>query len=262
MAVREMTLRRYWKIVWLSGLGVLAAPAAAEAVETWEISAGPGFVMTPRDLGSRHERYLPIPDLAVTWRNRLFFDGRRGFGAYAWHDDDSELGASLGFRTGRNERHDARLRGLGKIDDAATANLFGRLRVAGLVDVSLTLSRDLGGSEGTTGSLDVGSYIPFTERFTLIPTLTATLQDRTFARRWFGIDAAQSQRSGLPEYAASDGIQSWAATAVLIYQLSPRWSLAQTLSLAYLAGPGAHSPVTDLRLQPTVAVSLSYRFRP
>ncbi|MBL8835066.1 MAG: MipA/OmpV family protein, partial [Alphaproteobacteria bacterium] len=195
----------------------------------------------------------------ITYRNTIFLNGREGFGVYAYRDRLITLGASIWMRGGRDEDDSDRLRGLGDIDTAAQARVFGRLAI-GRARVGATLARDLGGSDGFTIDLNLSAdFRPF-ERLTVSPGVGTTIGDNRYVMTWFGVTPSQAARSTLPAYDAGAGFVSLTGFVRANYALTDHWGIGAVVAVQRLLGDAADSPITERRTSPSGILSLSYRF--
>lgn len=245
------------------GLGIAQTPGgaagSAPAAPDWSIRLGAGVGAVPRYPGARDYRVVPLPDVDITYRNTVFLSGRDGFGIYAYRDRLITLGASIWMRGGRDEDDGDRLRGLGDIDTAAQARVFGRLAI-GRARLGATLARDLGGSDGFTVDLNLSTdFRPF-ERLTISPGIGTTIGDNRYTQAWFGVTPAQAARSTLPAFDAGAGFVSVTGFVRANYALTDHWSVGSMVAVQRLLGDAADSPITERRTSPTGFLSLSYRF--
>lgn len=235
------------------------AAGGAPTAPDWSIRLGAGVGALPRYPGARDYRAVPLPDVDITYRGTIFLNGRNGFGVNAYRDRLITLGASIWMRGGRDEDDGDRLRGLGDIDTAAQARVFGRIAI-GRAQLGATLARDLGGSDGFTVDLNLSAdFRPF-ERLTISPGIGTTIGDNRYVQTWFGVTPAQAARSTLPAYDAGAGFVSVAGFVRATYALTDHWSVGSIVAVQRLLGDAADSPIVERRTSPTGILSLSYRF--
>lgn len=221
--------------------------------------AGAGVVLAPRYPGAGSYRLRVLPDLRLRWGGRFFLDTRNGLGLYLLENERYAFGASIHVRPGRDEDDAPRLNGLGDIDTAAQARLFGRAALGRLV-LGAAAGRDLGASEGAT--VDVSAALPYrmSAEITLTPALSARYSDSKYTAAWFGVSAAQSQRSGLPVYRASSGFTSTSALLAARYRINARVSLNLFAGVVQLLGDAADSPLVEEDAWAVGGVTLQYEF--
>jgi outer membrane protein len=77
---------------------------------------------------------------------------------------------------------------------------------------------------------------------------------------FFGVDAEQNARSGLPAFDAKNGISNIRVSVGANYQFDRHWSVGARFSAARLRGDAADSPITEKASQNTTGVFVVYRF--
>jgi len=82
-----------------------------------------------------------------------------------------------------------------------------------------------------------------------------------YMRTFFGVDAAQSARSGLPVFATGAGVRDRHLNAIVTCKLDDHWTANGSVTIARLHGNAADSPITQRRQQTTAMASVTYRFR-
>ncbi|HYE48317.1 MAG TPA: MipA/OmpV family protein [Azospirillaceae bacterium] len=246
-----------------------AVPMAAErdrppASGDWSLRVGVLAAVAPDYEGSDRYEAVPLPDIEITYGDRLFLD-RRGLGATLVATDSVRAGVALGYGKGRREKENSDLRGLGSVGDTATGTVFGAYR-AGPLTVSLDVTGDvLGeGSEGMTATLGASYAAELSDRLLLVAGPSLTWADGNHMRAFFGVSPEQARRSRLPAYRAGAGLQKAGAGVQGIYRLSDQWSATALAGYARLLGDAADSPLVRRdgdRDQLAGGLGLSYRFR-
>ena len=230
-------------------------------------AVGGGVAVVPRYPGSdRHEtRFIPVISFSF---GRFFVGGDPGGGAGGglglrfYGDQRWTFGAALSpeFGAAREESDDPRLQGLGDIDGTVRATLFAAYRYAWL-GLRASVSPDIGGErQGTLARLDLVARHAATERLHFSAGPGVTWASGQYARTFFGIDAGQSARSGLPQHAAGRGINSVRLSIGVNYVMSTTWTVGARAARGLLVGDAADSPVTASRAQDTFATFLAYRY--
>jgi outer membrane scaffolding protein for murein synthesis (MipA/OmpV family) len=231
------------------------------ASEGGHADVGPGLVVTPAYPGSDQQDVLPIPLVDIQYGRSLFLNSRQGFGVYFINGKALQLGASAGYRRGRDHEDDAILENLPDVDFAGVARLFVKYN-AGPIVLGAAVGRDLGGSSGLTVDVDASWRITLSSRMHGSLGLQSSFGNDKFMQTWFGITPEQSHASGLTEHHASAGVKSVGATASLGYELTPRWRLTSAITYDLLMGDAADSPVVQRKGMPTFALGASYHFFP
>jgi MipA family protein len=228
----------------------------------WKVRLGAGAAIQPRFEGSADFRAFPLPFVDVTYNDQVFLSTENGLGFYLINSDSFVLGVSGNYAFGRDEKEDGRiLRGLGDIDAAVRARLFGSYFI-GPVELTAGVSRDLGGSEGFLA--DVGAYIgyPISPRLGVRGGVSATYADDTHMESFFGVSATQAARSvvGLPAFEAQEGFKRVDASLGAEYKLSDNWFIAVSGGVGFLIGDAKDSPITQEDTIPFGVVGVGYRF--
>jgi outer membrane scaffolding protein for murein synthesis (MipA/OmpV family) len=239
-------------------------PAAQE--NRWRVAVGGGLIRAPKFPGSDSQRTLALPFVAAS-RGRFYVGGdpaagsAGGIGMSLYRDVHWRIAAGLSADLGhRKESDDSRLTGLGDVKRTASAVaaasytyewLTTRLRVA--TDV-------LGHDQGTLARLDLIARFRPGERWTLFAGPGATWADRRYTQTFFGVDAEQSARSGLPQFDAGAGWNSVRFSEGVNFRIDPRWTLGAFGSMSRLRGDAVHSPITEDRSQFVLGIFLAYRF--
>ena len=132
---------------------------------------------------------------------------------------------------------------------------FGRyvLRASAGSDIS-------GNDQGTIARFDAIARFRPSERLTLSAGPGITWADSEYTRTFFGVDADQSARSGLPQYEAKSGLNSARFSLGATYQITGDWSAGAFFTAARLQGDAADSPVTQDKSQNSAAAFINYRF--
>ena len=252
-------------------LTALAATTAAHAQPTadnqWNVTLGLGVISTPEYPGSDHQKVLPAPVLVAN-HGRWFLGALPttgvpfGVGYDLVQTPQWRFGVAVGsgFAQPREESDDARLAGLGDIDATAQLAAFGSY-TAGWATVRAAITTDIGGNgHGTFGLLDVDGRYPVNDRLTLSAAPGVTFSDRRHQQTFFGIDTAQSVRSGRPEYRPGGGLHALRFAVGADYRFTRQWGLGARAVFTSLRGDPADSPITQDTNQNTFSVFTTYRF--
>lgn len=267
---RRSAGQNYLRSAVVPALLVMAVPVCAAGAEperrgNWSVTLGAGALLTPEYEGSDEMTVEPIPFVSVEWKDRVFFDVRRGLGVNVIRTDRFTMGLALGYRPGRDEDDNDRLRGLGDIDDAAQGNLFasyelGRYRGLGTVSIGAELEQDFGGGDGMTISPGIAFDHQLSNSVSLSTGLSATWASDDEMSTYFGITPEQAARSGLQAYEAEAGFKRADLDLALTWQISDRWFTRTHAGVGYLMGDAADSPITVEKVQPQVGFFVGYRF--
>ncbi len=250
----------------------IAGPAFAQAdtpppfEDAWKFRLGVGVGSQPKFPGSDGQRTRAIPVLSAEY-GRFFIGGTpgagspAGVGVFLLRESGWSVGAGLGatLTNPRKESDSPRLKGFGDVDKTASGSMFVNYDWRWLAVHSI-VQTDIGGKkEGTTASLELAGRLPLgTLMLSAGPGLTWA--DHKYQQTFFGVDAAQSQASGLPAYDAKSGINSVRLNLGANYQISPRWGLGAHAAVGRLTGSATNSPITESKNQNSFALITSYGF--
>ena len=235
--------------------------------DSWRFALGGGVVSTPKFPGSKDLKTEVVPLISATY-GRFFVGGVPGSGTPAgvgvnlYQDSHWRFGAAISgdIVTPRKESDDSHLRGLGDINRTARAGVFASYTYDWLSVRANVASDILNKKQGTVAGLEVeASYHP-TDRLTLTAGPGITWADSRYMRTFFGVDAEQSARSGLPAFDPKNGISNVRFSVGANYKFDPHWSVGARFSAAKLRGGAADSPITEKASQNTTGVFVVYRF--
>lgn len=285
------------------GLSVLALPAFAadlqepaqqgfpeltidEPKPDWTVTVGGGALYAPAFLGSDKMKVLPIPYVAVNWRDTVLLDPK-GLTVNALDTYGFRAGPVLRYSMGRDTKDDRKtLNGLGDLAPTLDAGGFiayeplpwleaavelrrSVLKLKDSRDKSLNrfgLNEKIKAAEGWTGDFTLGVKAPplLDHRLMLGAAAKATWFDESYMRSVFGVSAAQSGRSGLKTFRPSGGIASVGISADATYLLTEKAAFTLTGSYDRLVGEAAKSPIVTggrgSKNQYSVGAFVTYRF--
>ena len=257
-------------IVAVSSANVNAAEPSDQAgpsADAWQFTVGLGAATQPRYPGSAERKSSGFPVLSATY-GRYFIGGvpgagvPAGIGAYLAQNDHWRVGVGLGgsFEKPRQETDSPRLRGLGDIDRTALGAVF-----ASYSDSWWTLRgnllTDVGGKQqGTRLSLGAEARYPVSDTITLSAGPSVTWADAKYTQTFFGVNAAQSARSGLAVRTAKAGLNSVGFSVGANMRLSSNWGIGVFASTNRLRGDAAGSPVTEKVSQSQAGMFAAYTF--
>lgn len=224
----------------------------------WTLIVGAGASYEPKYEGSEEFEVSPIPFVVFTYGDWLEINPG-GISVTPYKDNGFSISGNVGYETGREEDDGDRLRGLGDIDFAATVGA--KLAYEwGPVELYASADQTINGSESLIGKFGVEYSAPVTERLILGAKAEATIANDKHMQAYFGIDAAQAVRSGLPEYKAEAGLKRIDISASATYALSEHWLVRGEAGVGVLTGDAADSPIVEEKVQPSVSAFVGYKF--
>lgn len=226
----------------------------------WVVRLGAFGLVTPKYQGSDQHKIRAFPVIDIEYKEIFFLNPVKGLGAWLWSGSNTRVGASLAYRSGRDEDDSSRLEGLGDIDGGMTTNVY-------LEWNSRPWSADLHYSRQVTGD-DTGSLLDLSAGYGfrlvgpvfLKPSLKLRLADSDYNQSYFGVSSRQSVNSGLPAYDASGGVNSVGAGLFGMMLLSKHWSLQTILNYERLLGDAEDSPVVQSKHQLRGGLGFTYQF--
>lgn len=244
-----------------------AAQATAPATDAWQISAGGGVVSRPLYAGSSQRKVSGFPIFSAQ-RGRYFVGSLpgagvpAGAGAYLVQDEHWHLGVGVGgdFDKPRKESDSPRLAGLGDIHASAFGTVFAHYDQRWF-SVRGGLLTDIGGNgQGTRATLGLEARVPLGDSLMLSAGPSIGWADSRYTQTHFGIDAAQSARSGRPVYTAAGGVNTVGLNVGLRWQPAPAWSVGAMVGGNRLRGDAALSPLVERKTQQSYVLFAAYRF--
>lgn len=226
--------------------------------KNWSLILGAGAIYEPEYEGGDEFEVQPVPIVVFTYGEWLEIDPR-GVTITPFRRDGFALAAKVGYEGGRDEDDADRLDGLGDIDFAATVGAKASYSWNGF-EVYATIDQTIDGSESLIGTIGAEYQAPVTERLILGAGVEAVIANDKHMEAYFGVNAAQAARSGLPEYKAEAGLKRVNVSASATYMLSENWLVRGEASLGILTGDAADSPIVEEKLQPSTSLFVGYKF--
>jgi len=212
-------------------------------------------------MGSDERRTRAYPAIDYRWANGWFAGTTNGIG----YNFSRQAGVQYGLRMtadfGRDESRSPVLRGLGDVDARAELGAFYNLQPT--ANTFVTSSLRYGSGQGRDGLLiDVGAGVtaPLSPAWRVGAGVAATWANAEYTQSYFGVDAAQSARSGLGLYQASAGVRDVRVSVSATYAISPRASATAGLSFSRLQGDAANSPIVRDRAGVNGVLAVTYAF--
>lgn len=230
------------------------------------VSLGMGVALRPDYAGSRSQTLMALPVVDVRYRDTLFLSttgGLPSLGANLVNDGTWRVGPVVRLRFPRQEKANAVLRGMGDVDWTPELGGFVEYR-AGFFRLGGEIRRGVGDHDGVVAELRADAVARPADGLTLSFGPRLNLGDESFTRRYFGVDALQSARTGYGLHRPGGGVTSVGAAVFASYALTSRLSLTGIVEFNRLQGGAADSPLVrggrgDAN-QVFTALSLTYSF--
>lgn len=247
---------------------------APQAADDWTMTVGVAALVTPSWLGSNDITLSLVPDVRVNYRDDIFASIPEGLGWNAINSNGWKIGPVVKVRFGRDEDDGGSpfliaggsddLEGMGDIDPSAELGGFVEKRFGNRDQwrIRTEVLQGFGGHDGIVAhaSLDhrarLGRVIAnFGPRITIV--------GEDFMDTYYGINDAQSGRTGLAPYDADGGILTYGLGGSAVLPLSRSSALTAFGTVENLGGEAAHSPLVEdrgQRFQFAVGLGYGYRF--
>lgn len=224
-------------------------------------TVGVALRVGPEYQGSNDTRVSLMPSIDYSWRNGWFAGVLNGVGYNASSRPDLAYGVRLTPNFGRKEHRSDDLRGMGDIDARAELGVF--FNVSPIRELSLNSSLRYGSGNSRKGLvLDLGASWSrsVSQDLRLTASLATSWVNADYQRSFFGVDASQALRSGYASYAPGAGFKDLRLGALVVYRLSPSWSLTGTASYSSLLGDAKASPLVRDRAGFSGLLAAGYHF--
>ncbi|MBO9695132.1 MAG: MipA/OmpV family protein [Sphingopyxis sp.] len=221
------------------------------------ITIGIGGLYAPAYRGGDDYRFQPLPVVNVKW-NRFFVNFQDGIGADLVDSGDVTIGVGLtpvgGYRA--KDAPD----GIGKLSLGLGGRGFVKLRQGGF-EATLGATKVItGNTGGVIADASLAYPITASDKLTLIPSIGTTWADGKHNNRYFGVTAAQSAASGLPQYRAGSGLVDAKAGLTVVYRLTDRIGVMAVGGVSSLLGDAKDSPIVYHKTQPYGLFAVTYSF--
>ncbi|SFC61491.1 Outer membrane scaffolding protein for murein synthesis, MipA/OmpV family [Kosakonia oryzae] len=244
---------------------VFSAHADDDTAAQNAFTLGIGGQYAPRYSGSDKQRLQMVPVIQARW-NALFFDSQKGLGYDLQADNGLYFEHTLGYGLGRADSNSGwrdganNLKGMGNID--ATLN------TAMAVGWSITPWLNIEGK--ATLPLTDGQGVQYQTSLALIPLQTASdtlafqsaalFGDSRYMNTFYGVNRAQSLRSGYARYAAASGFYGVNSDLTWNHQFDEHWGAMISVGYSWLSDHAADSPLVQRRNEGSGVLAILYTF--
>lgn len=230
---------------------------AFAVLHEWNVVVGAAAIVAPEYEGSDKFKVVPFPIVSASYGDWLHLDAR-GLTANVYTSNGFRVGVRGGYELGRKEDDSDYLAGLGDIDMGGVIGGVASYQT-GPFKVYAEIDKTLGGSDGLTGTLGASASHKY-DCFIFSADTSATFADDNYMEAYFGVNASQSARSGLPQYDAKAGLKRVDLKASVTYVITENWSVTGTAGAGLLMGDAKDSPIVKDKVQPFAMMGLAYRF--
>lgn len=253
----------------------VAQPANGQA--GWQFGVGGGTMFAPTYVGDDDYQLSLLPNIQIRYGDRFFASVQDGLGYNLINEQNWRAGPIARIAFPRQEDGDqpfaiagdnsTDLIGLG--DVSATAELGGFVEYrTGPVSTRLEARQGVNGHEGFVSDISVNYG---GRSFALGPPIIYSFGPRlrlvgdNFQSAYFGVDAAQSAASGLPQFDAGGGLHSYGVGGAVILPITRDNSASAVFVAGYdrLAGDAADAPLVVQRgARDQLMVGVFFSFSP
>lgn len=245
-------------------LAAALAPVAAVAQDGEQprrtrVIAGPAIA--PAYPGADRYAIRPYIDLSRTRASQFEYEAPDESTSIALIDSDGfSFGPAIGFE-GKRRARDA-----GGLDEVKfSVELGGAMAYqTGNVRFLAEARKGVSGHKAVTGMVGVDYIARDADRWLFAIGPRVTFADNKYARRYFGVTAAEALRTGVPAYAPDGGMTMVGGTASLLRQFGDGpWGVFGFAKYDRLVGDAADSPVVrrfGSRDQLSGGIGIAYTF--
>ena len=250
---------------WQYSGGVILARLFEPNLPTFRTVLGLAAETQPVYEGAAAYKVQGGPLINIHYKDVAYLTTGEGLGYNILRGDHYELGVGLTYDQGRRERDDYNnLRGMGNIDSAAVAKVYGSVVLSRNFPLILRVSarQFAGGSQGAV--LDAAVYMPLpgsSKNFVMFAGPSITMATKHYLQTVFGVTQQQSLASGHPAYyITSDATSSVGVGFSATRFISVHWLVNIDAALSQIRGTAAESPLIERQTQRELALSVAYHW--
>jgi len=250
---------------WQYSGGVILARLFQPDLPEWRVIAGAAAEVQPIYDGARAMKVEGGPVFNVYHKDDWFFSTGEGLGYNFVRGDHYQIGMALAYDQGRSVKDDeTNLRGMGDIDSAPVAKLYGTVVLSKKFPLILRVAarQFIGGAQGAVGDASVYTPLPGSSKtFVMFAGPSITMATKHYMQVEYGVDQQQSVQSGHPTYfftrpGTTDAGVGFSATKFIGTHLLVNLDAA----ISQVRGDPANSPLIERRTQRVLALSMEYHF--
>lgn len=230
----------------------------------WFAVAGLAAAAQPVYQGASAYRVRFGPVINVRYKDVAFVSTGEGVGFNFLRGRYYRVGVALGYDTGRRVPDDyPNLHGMGDLAVAPVVKLYGTYVVS--KDFPMVIQIDarhyIGGAAGDIGDFEFYMPLPGSSKsFFMFAGPSITWATHRYMQREYGVTLTQSLASGHPLFNVAGGTDAAGIGFSATKMITRHWLLNLDASASWLQHSAADSPVTEARLQRSLALSINYHW--
>jgi len=246
-------------LIMLAGSVCAAEPTQeADGGKGWEYAIAAGAIYTPNYLGDDHYRLNLFPDFSVRYKKRFSASFFEGIAYNLVITDNWRVGPIIKYDFGRDEDNDSPLalgdetddlQGLGDVDGTFEIGGFVEYSFAGFT-TNFEARQAIDGHDGLLAEVELkfSGKLPASGRpvlYSIGPKITYA--DASYNGAFFDVSPSQSAASGLAQFEADSGFNSYGLHGSLFMPLKNQITLIAFGGYDRLDGDIADSPLVRQR---------------
>lgn len=231
----------------------------------WYASVGGAAFSAPRFEGANSRKLQFAPMFSVGKVGpAVRFSSRNDNPSVSLFDNGAVRAGIVGkLVTKRDEGTDAELVGLSEVRWGLEAGGFVEVYPTDWLRARAEVRHGIRSHQGVVADLAVDAFTDITPTLRLSGGPRATLASAKFFDAYYGVDAAESAKSGLSQYEPGSGVHSLGAGAALTWQATDAITTSAFTEYRRLTGPSADSSLVrerGARDQLLIGLSATYKF--
>lgn len=194
--------------------------------------------------------------------NRVYIEGAEA-GVYGLKDGTNEWRVSLGYDSRSFDAGEANTEALRELNDRDASVMVGTsyMRITPYGGFKGQIETDvMGNSDGTTVKVAHLSKLKYADdKVTVYPEVGLLWADDKYNKYYYGVDAAESARSGIGQYTPNSSINPYLNISAS-YDINSHFSAFVSQYLEYMSDEQRNSPLVDSRIDSKTKVGFNYQF--
>jgi len=229
-----------------------AAPARAAVADarTFYVTLGADFRVRPTFYGGDSSKFFPFPvgSISIGPPVRRFSSIKDGASIGLFDQGMVRAGAVIGAKWHRREKDDrVALRGLGNVDFAIEPGVFAEVYPVAWLRGRVEVRHGFGGHSGTLADVSADAFGDVLPGWRLSAGPRLSLASSDYAQTYFGVNAVQSARSGLPVFSPGGGVKSYGVGTALQWRATDAIIATAYAEYERLAGDIGRAPLVRQR---------------